>query len=483
MTRTGLDDGAAVHAAPLWHHRAVSEPGDVATVPARKAAPPPRRRALLVMIGDAVESRPLPLAGEVAIGRGPGNDVAIDHPSMSRRHLVLRLADDAIEVIDQGGANGTTLRGARLPREVAVEIAGNEPFVAGEVTLVVQDLRALAAGAAPTPRPTGAVAVDRGEPIVLDPEMRRLHQLAARLARGTLSVLLVGETGTGKEMLAEQLHRRSPRGGGPLVRINCAAFADTLVESELFGHERGAFTGAARERRGLLESADGGTVLLDEVGEVPPVIQAKLLRVLEERAVLRVGGTTPQPIDVRFVAATNRDLEAEVEAGRFRRDLYFRLAGAVLAIPPLRERPDEIAALARAFAAEAAGRLGRAAPRVDDGALAALRGHAWTGNVRELRNVIERAVLLSDDDRLTADHLALGGAARGPARPASAVSASVSADPVLADQLAAVERERILAALAECHGNQTRAAALLGMPRRTLVKRLGQYGVPRPRKP
>ena len=309
-----------------------------------------------------------------------------------------------------------------------------------------------------------------GAPIVLAPAMRRLYELAGRLARGTISTLIVGETGTGKEMLAEHVHRASPRAAGPLIRINCAAFADGLVESELFGHARGAFTGATRDHRGLLEAASGGTVVLDEVGELPPPIQAKLLRVLEDRALVRVGTTTPVAIDVRFVASTNRDLEAAVASGGFRRDLYFRLAGAVLAVPPLRDRADEIVALAQAFLADAGRRLARPGLGLDDSALTALRQHAWPGNVRELKNVIERAVLVVDGDRVTAADLPFAAAA-----PAVTPAA-------LPDALADLERARIVDALAQCHGNQTRAAALLGVPLRTFVKRLDQYGVSRPRK-
>ena len=308
------------------------------------------------------------------------------------------------------------------------------------------------------------------DPVVIDPAMRRLFDLAARVAHGGISVLLLGETGTGKEVLAEYIHQRSPRAAGPLVRLNCAALTDSLIDSELFGHERGAFTGAMRERRGLLESAHGGTALLDEIGELPPPAQAKLLRVLEAGQVLRVGASIPQPLDVRFVAATNRDLDADVVAGRFRRDLYFRLAGAILAIPPLRERRGEIEALARRFAADAAARLGRPAPRIAGAALAALRARAWEGNVRELRNVIERAVLLADGGEIDLHHL-----------PSGAAAPALRADR-LADQLAAIERDRILAAIQACGGNQTRAAEALGMPRRTLIKRLDHYGVERPRK-
>jgi DNA-binding NtrC family response regulator len=431
------------------------------------------------MSGDDVEARPLPLSGELSLGRAPTCDLQLDHPSISRSHLVLRLLPDRMEVVDQGGSNGTSMRGARLPAGVAVELAANEPLEVGDLVLVVQDVRAVGDDRPPpAQRPSGVIASAGGiDAIVQDPSMRRLYDLAQRVARGTISVLVVGETGTGKEVLGEFLHRASPRAAGPLVRVNCAAFADSLVESELFGHERGAFTGAHRERKGLLESAEGGTVMLDEVGELPLPLQAKLLRVLEERAVMRVGSSSAVPIDVRFVAATNRDLEAEIEAGRFRRDLYFRLAGAVLAIPPLRERRDEIVPLARAFAADAAARIGSPPPPLTADALAALTRHPWTGNLRELRNTIERAVLLAGTDAITPEHLALAPASASTAAPADAPPAAP-----LADELANVERQRIVDALAACQGNQTRAAAMLGMPLRTLVKRLTQYDVPRPRK-
>jgi two-component system response regulator AtoC len=444
-------------------------PDLVATTPAGTLSPA-RRRTLLVVRGDDVDVRPLPTAGEVVVGRGTACDVRIDHPSISRLHLRLRLAADAIHVVDQGGANGTLLRGARLPASQAVAISANDALHVGDVVLIVQEVAAgPAAGAPMSSRPSGELAASPTAPVVLDPAMRRLYDLAARIARGTIGVLIVGETGAGKEVLAEFVHRSSPRAAGPLVRINCAALPDSLVESELFGHERGAFTGAQRERRGLLETADGGTVLLDEVGELAPTIQAKLLRVLEERRVLRVGASEPRPLDVRFVAATNRDLEADVAAGRFRRDLYFRLAGVVLTIPPLRDRPLEIDALARVFAAEAAAGLDRPPPRLSDAAVRVLRAHPWTGNARELRNAIERAVLLTEGDVLEPEALTLG-------QPAAASEAT------LAGELAALERQRILAALDECGGNQTLAAARVGMPRRTFVKRLEDYGIARPRK-
>ncbi len=438
------------------------------------------------MRGDDMETRQLPLSGTLTVGRGEAADIQVGEPSLSRAHLQLVLREDAVSVVDLGSANGTSLRGARLPSHVPVEIAANEQLAAGDLTLVLQEINPLAPPVVATARPSSRLAGDAPTPVILDPEMKRLYALATRIARGSIPVLLVGETGTGKEVFAEYLHAASPRRGGPLVRVNCAALTDSLVESELFGHEKGAFTGAQRERRGLLESGDGGTVFLDEIGEVPLGMQAKLLRVLEEGKLLRVGASAPRPIDVRFIAATNRDLEDEVDAGRFRRDLYFRLAGAVLSIPPLRDRPDEIEPIAEQFAMQAARQLDRPTPSLTDAARATLRGKPWPGNVRELRNVIERAVLLADTS-IDVEHLMFGGSAAATPPPVSEPASpspapAESAEPPLADQLASLERDRIIEALDRCNGNQTRAAEMLGMPRRTLIKRLDEYGISRPRK-
>jgi transcriptional regulator with PAS, ATPase and Fis domain len=248
------------------------------------------------------------------------------------------------------------------------------------------------------------------------------------------------------------------------VSFNCAAFSEALLESELFGHERGAFTGAVHEKTGLLESAPGGTIFLDEIGEMPLALQAKLLRVLEEKKVTRVGALAARPIDVRFVAATNRDLEAEVDHGAFRRDLYYRLSAFTIAIPPLRERVGEIAPLARGFVEEAAVRAHRRVPELSAEAIATLEAMPWPGNVRELRNTIDRALVLATGDLIEACHL---GEELAPAKLA----------PEPAD-----ERERIRRALEQCAGNQTKAARVLGIARGTLIARMEQYGLPRPKK-
>jgi transcriptional regulator with PAS, ATPase and Fis domain len=278
----------------------------------------------------------------------------------------------------------------------------------------------------------------------------------------------------GKEVLASELHRRSKRAAGPFVKLNCAALTESLLESELFGHEKGAFTGAVKQKQGLLETAKGGTVFLDEVGELPESLQAKLLRVLEERKVLRVGGTTPEAIDVRFVFATNRDLEAEVERGAFRRDLFYRINGISIAIPPLRERLGEIEPLARQFVAEACERDQRPVAEITPEALAMLKSWPWPGNIRELKNVMERALLLAGEGAIGPEALAIDG---------HEPPGKVPSGNALKDEREAAEKRAVLDALDKTGGNQTKAAELLGISRRTLVNRLTAYGMTKPRKP
>ena len=326
--------------------------------------------------------------------------------------------------------------------------------------------------------------------LVSSAAMGDLHRLVERVAPGTISVLILGETGVGKEVLAESVHRASKRASKPYLKLNCAALSESLLESELFGHERGSFTGAVGTKPGLLETADGGTVFLDELGELPLSIQVKLLRVIEDRTVLRVGGLKPTPIDVRFVAATNRDLETEIERGTFRQDLFFRLNGISLVIPPLRERVAEIAGLAAAFLKATWDRLERdeRMPRISPEAISLLESYAWPGNIRELRNALERAALLCTNQVITPDHLPTDRMRpRTAARPAPLAPVSVSSRGTLPQsvkrEVEVVEKQRILDALEECAGNQTHAARMLGISRATLVSRLDLYGIKRPRKP
>jgi DNA-binding NtrC family response regulator len=307
--------------------------------------------------------------------------------------------------------------------------------------------------------------------VVVDPLMKQVFALAERAAHAAISVLVVGETGTGKEVVAEAIHRLSPRAAAPFVRLNCAALTETLVESELFGHERHAFTGATAQKRGFFEAGHGGTVFLDEIGELPLATQVKLLRVLERWHIVRVGGTTEIAVDVRLICATHRDLEAEVQRGRFREDLFFRIAAFVIAVPPLRERRPEILPLALHFAQELALELRQPSVGFTQDALDALQQAAWPGNVRELRNAIERALVLSEGGTIGREHLP--EQVLEPAR----MSASGALD--VRQRVADVERETVIAALDAADGNQTQAAKKLGVSRFALIRLMAKHDIKR----
>lgn len=327
--------------------------------------------------------------------------------------------------------------------------------------------------------------------VAADARTREVLLLAARVARTDATVLLTGESGTGKEVFARYIHDQSQRSKGPFVAINCAAIPDNLLEATLFGHEKGAFTGAQSAQAGKFEQADHGTLLLDEISEMPLALQAKLLRVLQEREVERVGGKKPVPVDIRVVATSNRDMAKEVVAGRFREDLYYRLNVFPLAIPSLRERLGDIVPLAKHFLAMHGARLGRTG-RLSDAAAAKLAAHGWPGNVRELENVMQRALILAPGDLIEPDHLLLGASpapAPMPAEPAPAVlpspsfpappvSSSVSQPAVSAANPANMkdlERQHILDTLAKVGGSRKKAIELLGISERTLRYKLKQY--------
>jgi transcriptional regulator with PAS, ATPase and Fis domain len=378
---------------------------------------------------------------------------------------------------DLGSVNGTRVKEQALARGQKVAVTAGETIQIGSSVLIVQHRTRRAPLIRPeTLRDEDVSAATYAAP---DQAMLRIQQLAERAAKGTINVLIMGETGVGKELLAETVHRLSPRRAGPYVCLNCAALSETLLESELFGHERGAFTGAVQAKPGLMETAHGGTLFMDEVGELPLPTQAKLLRVLETREVARLGSVKPRKIDVRFLAATNRNLEAEIERGAFRSDLYFRLNGITLTIPPLRARTGEIRRLAETFVAQICRELGRPEPAIPARVLAILETYPWPGNIRELKNVMERAVLLCAGPVIDVDHLPMDklGASQSNPGLASAETGPTSAAPTND------ERQRIIEALAACAGNQSRAAKMLGIPRRTFVARLDQYKIPRPKKP
>jgi two-component system response regulator FlrC len=317
-----------------------------------------------------------------------------------------------------------------------------------------------------------AASAQGGWPIAGDPQSLALLTLAERIAGSEIPVLLEGPTGTGKEVFARFVHRLSPRESGPFVAVNCAAMPEAMLEALLFGHRKGAFTGAAEAGEGLFRAADGGTLLLDEIGELPLALQAKLLRALQEGEVLPLGATKPLKVDVRVVAATNRHLSAEVEAGRFREDLLYRLNVFPLALPPLRDRPGDIAALAFGMLLRHAAAPGRPGWIARD-ALALLEGHAWPGNVRELENVIRRAILLADGAGVIgAEHVVFDTAARPAAAPLSTLPARVIGGCSLSDVAFASEARAILEALARHGGNRMATARALGISERTLRYRL-----------
>jgi two-component system response regulator HydG len=306
------------------------------------------------------------------------------------------------------------------------------------------------------------------------PVFREALERAAKVAPTETTVLLTGESGTGKELVARAIHQSSPRAEGPYVAVNCAALSETLAESELFGHERGAFTGADKQKPGRFELAAGGTLFLDEVVEFAPSIQAKLLRVLQEHEFQRVGGTATLRADVRLIAATNRDLLQAVAEGRFREDLFYRLNVFSIPLPPLRERGDDVLLLANHFVREIGHRLGKVEPALAPDALDALRGYRWPGNIRELQNAIERALILSDGSVVSAAHLGLGGGAEGRLNgPGDRDSAAPLAPELLAD----MEKRAILAALEQTRGNKTHAAARLGITRTQLHTRLKRFRI------
>lgn len=486
---------------------------------------------LIVFCGGHVSSHPLPRSGELVLGRGDDAGIRIDHVTVSRRHASMLFGDE-VRVVDHGSFNGTSIGGKKIAPNLPVPIYLATIVELGDVMLVLQ-----VEGAAPVTGSQGMSNANRdGRAPSSSPAMQHLHRLVDNVAQSNITVVVRGETGAGKEVIGEEIHRRSPRANGPLVKLNCAALPEQLLEGELFGYERGAFTGATQAKPGLIEAADGGTLFLDEVGELPLATQAKLLRVVESREVMRLGNLRPKTVDVRFVAATHRDLESMVASGAFRQDLYYRLNGVSLVVPPLRERLEEIPRLASEFVARFCKDARRPALPITEQAMAALRAYPWPGNVRELRNVIERAIVFCRGMALAPEHLGLpvdrawppmmmappapyamppmNRTAFGmpgvptmppapmPSYPVSSYPPPAATDSAgqpppssgsefgtmafgssLPDEVEALERERILKVLAQCGGNQTQAAEILGISRRTLLRRLDAYAVPRPRKP
>src|ERR1700733_13177160 len=331
-----------------------------------------------------------------------------------------------------------------------------------------------------------AVAEEDTTFIARDPILRPIMELAERVANSDASVLITGESGTGKEVMARFIHRKSKRGPANFVSVNCAAIPENLLESELFGHEKGAFTGAVARRIGKFEEANGGTLLLDEISEMDQRLQAKLLRVIQERVIDRVGGTTPIKVDIRLIATSNRELEEEVKEKRFREDLYFRLNVVNLVMPPLRERPADIVPLAEYFADKYATANGLPKRAISAQALGLLQVHHWRGNVRELENTMHRATLLARSNQIEPEAIMLSGQGFAPEKSLPAnIAVQVAAGRTMAGQgpgslvgrtVADVERDLIIDTLNHCLGNRTHAANILGISIRTLRNKLKQYG-------
>jgi two-component system, NtrC family, response regulator AtoC len=436
----------------------------------------PESEDVFLVCRDQGATRVLAIApgGNVVVGRAPDSTLVTSSARVSRRHATIGLDRGVLSITDHASRNGTTVNG-RLLRGGSQPIDGGDVITIGSVQVVVARAdrtlsRSVDDDAPAAPRRTRPEEVDAKGPgdglVLADRAMVKLFAVARRVAVAQSPVLVSGETGTGKEVIAERIHRQSARGAGPFVRLNCASLPEALIESELFGHERGAFTGADRRRTGYFEAATRGTLLLDEIGEMPLNVQAKLLRVLERRAVVRVGGTEEVGVDVRIICATHRDLRREVEIGRFRQDLYYRISTFTLEVPPLRERPTEIVLLAELFAARIAGDLGLPPPRLGANVVEALAAHAWPGNIRELRNTMEHAVVMANGGEIGREHL-----------PAIFAAASGPASPGIKGRVEELERAELVAALAAEAGNRTRAAKRLGLSRRALLYKILKYGL------
>jgi DNA-binding NtrC family response regulator len=412
-------------------------------------------------------------AARIAMARG----AKLDQADSADAALARLRADARVDLVlcDVAHDVGAVVRALAAERMAVAVVAcgtGDDPEAA------VRAIRAGAREFLPLPPDPDLIAAileaASGEShalVVRDPAMAATVRRAEQVAASEASVLLAGESGTGKEVLARHIHRRSRRSGGPFIALNCAAIPDNLLESELFGHEKGAFSGAVARRVGKFESADGGTLLLDEISEMEVRLQAKLLRALQEREIDRLGGGAPVKVNVRILATTNRDLLAEVQRGTFREDLYFRLNVVSLRVPPLRERPGDVAALAEHFARRYAEVNGLPYRPLSRHALARLGSHGWRGNVRELENTIHRAVLLAEGDEIGIEAIELGPA--GPGQHASAQAGGVAS--LVGRTMEDVERDLILETLGHTLGNRTHAATILGISIRALRNKLRDY--------
>jgi DNA-binding NtrC family response regulator len=423
----------------------------------------------LTAVSGPGAGRALAMSSALAtVGRHPTNDLALDDARVSGVHLELRRAGSRVHVRDAGSTNGTWIGPHRVTE---IELAaGGELTVGG--TLLRLDLDEGATPAATSQQDYF------GELVGVSTLMHELFVTLERIAGKNLTVLLQGETGTGKEEAARAIHARSRRADKPFVVIDATSLPATLAESLLFGHEKGAFTGADRRMVGLFEAAHGGTVFLDEIGELPGPIQAKFLRVLEQREVTRVGGNEPLPVDIRVIAATHRDLRHEIEAGRFREDLFFRLAQVRVLLAPLRDRPEDIPVLCQKLLSRVAD---DANVLIEASALSHLQAQPWPGNVRELRNVLARAAALASGGLIRREDVAGEGFGfRGTREERSALNLSGEFTPAKERAIERFESAYLGALMKRCSGNLSLASREAGLARhhlRDLLKKRGLYGM------
>lgn len=420
------------------------------------------------------------------IGSLDGQIGAASKIAMARGAQVMHAADVAsgLEVLRSGGGADLVMIDVKLDTKALIDGLTAERMTVPVVAAGVGNdagaaVRAIKAGAKeyiPLPPDAemiaavlAAVTEENHALIFRDPAMGRVLKIAEQVAPSEANILVTGESGTGKELVARFVHRKSRRAGQRFVAVNCAAIPENLLESELFGHEKGAFTGAVARRLGRFEEANGGTLLLDEISEMDPRLQAKLLRAIQEREIDRVGGNHPVKIDVRLIATSNRNLEDEARKGTFREDLYFRLNVVNLELPPLRERPQDVEALAEHFARKYAEANGMPARALSEEARHMLLRHGWRGNVRELENTLYRAVLLASGPTIGPEAILLNGASAPESR------AAAERPGLVGRTVAEVERDLIIDTLHHCLGNRTHAATILGISIRTLRNKLNQY--------
>jgi len=401
-----------------------------------------------------------------AIGSGANNDLAVEDTTISRQHCEIERGPDGYVIRDLGSTNGTIVQGVRVSQAYLDQ---STEFQLGKTRFVFCPLRESVEYVLSDQQAFGGLL---GKSVA----MRRVFHLAETYAPTDAVVLIEGETGTGKEVLAEEMHRHGRRSRKPFIVIDCAALARELIESELFGHNRGAFTGAAADRVGAFEHADGGTVFLDEVSELSPALQPKLLRVIERREVRRLGSNEMKRVDVRIVAATNRKLAAEVNAGRFREDLFFRLSVAHIEMPPLRRRKDDIPLLAAKFLKDFLGENALERVADFDGMMEALRRHDWPGNVRELRNVVEIASYSGRDKIDLGDFLYLGRMKSVEAEPAP-VESDRPFKEAKNELIGRFEQAFIRDLLRRTDGNVSQAARQAGIERAYLQRLIRKYGI------